>query len=206
MGRNIGPSCKQCRREGERLFLKGERCNSQKCAIVRSNTKPGQHGAVQKKMSDFAVRLREKQKLRRIFGISEGQLRNYFERARKAQGVTGLMLLQMLERRFDNIVFRLGMAPSRKAARQLVKHNHFIVNGERVNIPSYQVKPGDVVTIRERSLPDFEAALQKAREINYPAWIAFNPDKKEGLVNALPSREEIDYPIAEQLIVEFYAR
>lgn len=206
MGRNIGPSCKQCRREGERLFLKGERCNSQKCSIVRNNTRPGQHGAVQKKVSDFAVRLREKQKLRRIFGISEGQLRNYFERARKSQGITGLMLLQMLECRLDNIVFRLGLAPSRKAARQLVKHTHFLVNGHRVDIPSYQAKPGDVITIKERSQKILEGMIQKAREVNYPAWVSFNPDKKEGSVIALPSREEIDYPISEQLIVEYYAR
>lgn len=206
MGRNIGPDCKQCRREGERLFLKGDRCNSQKCAIVRRNTKPGQHGAAQKKMSDFAVRLREKQKLRKIFGISEGQLRNYFERARKSQGVTGLMLLQMLESRLDNVVFRLGLAASRKTARQLVKHTHFLVNGQRVNIPSYQTKPGDKITIKEASQKTFEAMVQKAREVNYPAWVSFNPDKKEGSVNALPSREEIDYPISEQLIVEFYAR
>ncbi len=206
MGRNIGPSCKQCRREGERLFLKGDRCNSQKCSIVRNNTRPGQHGAVQKKVSDFAVRLREKQKLRRIFGISEGQLRNYFERARKSQGITGLMLLQMLECRLDNIVFRLGLAPSRKAARQLVKHTHFLVNGHRVDIPSYQAKPGDVITIKERSQKILEGMIQKAREVNYPAWVSFNPDKKEGSVIALPSREEIDYPISEQLIVEYYAR
>lgn len=206
MGRNLGPSCKQCRREGERLFLKGDRCNSQKCSVARNNTRPGQHGAVQKKVSDYAVRLREKQKLRRIFGISEGQLRNYFERARKAQGITGLMLLQMLECRLDNIVFRLGLAPSRKAARQLVKHTHFLVNGQRVDIPSYQAKPGDVITIKERSQKTLEGMIQKAREVNYPAWVSFNPDKKEGSVNALPSREEIDYPIAEQLIVEYYAR
>jgi small subunit ribosomal protein S4 len=206
MGRNLGPSCKQCRREGERLFLKGDRCNSQKCSVARNNTRPGQHGAVQKKVSDYAVRLREKQKLRRIFGISEGQLRNYFERARKSQGITGLMLLQMLECRLDNIVFRLGLAPSRKAARQLVKHTHFLVNGQRVDIPSYQAKPGDVITIKERSQKTLEGMIQKAREVNYPAWVSFNPDKKEGSVNALPSREEIDYPISEQLIVEYYAR
>lgn len=206
MGKHTGPSCRQCRREGERLMLKGERCNSQKCSLAKRNTPPGMHGAITKKMSDYAIRLREKQKLRRIYGISEKQLRAYFDSARKSPGVTGNLMLQFLERRMDNVIFKLGLAASRKQARQLVKHAHFLVNGKRVDIPSYPIKPKDIVSIKERSQKTLDAAIQKTKEARFPSWISFNPDKKEGVVVSLPTREDIEYPISEQLIVEFYAR
>lgn len=206
MGKHTGPSCRQCRREGERLMLKGERCNSQKCALVKRNTAPGMHGAIIKKMSDYAIRLREKQKLRRIYGISEKQLRSYYDKARKSPGVTGTLMLQFLEIRMDNVIYKLGLAASRKQARQLVKHSHFLVNGKRVDLPSYSIKPKDVVSIKERSQKALEAAIQKTKEVRYPGWITFNPDKKEGIITGLPVREDIEYPISEQLIVEYYAR
>lgn len=206
MGKHSEPACRQCRREGERLMLKGDRCQSGKCALARRNTPPGQHGATMKKPSDYAIRLREKQKLRRIYGISEKQLRNYFEKAKNSTGVTGTQLLQFLERRLDNVVYRLGLAASRKSARELVKHGHFLVNGKKVDLPSYTIIPNDLITIKERSQKSMDVYIQKTKEIRYPAWITFNPNSKEGKVLAIPVREDIDYPISEQLIVEYYSK
>lgn len=199
-------SCRQCRREGERLFLKGDRCNSSKCAMNRRPFPPGAHGKTMKKLTDYAVRLREKQRARRFYGISEKQMRNYYETADAKLGVTGLLMLQYLECRFDNVVYRLGLAVSRKEARQLVKHGHFKINGKKVDIPSYRVRPGEVITIRENSLKSFEVALERVKEQNYPAWINFNPNTKEGQLLVLPEREELDIPVSEQLIVEYYAK
>lgn len=199
-------SCKQCRREGERLMLKGERCLSAKCAMNKRPFPPGVHGKAMKKMTDYAVRLREKQRAKRFYGVSEKQMRNYYEMADSKPGVTGLLMLQYLESRLDNIVYRLGLAVSRKEARQLVKHAHFKVNGKKVDIPSYKVKPADVIAIKEGSLKSFEVALERVKERNYPAWINFNPNSKEGQLIALPQREELDVPVSEQLIVEYYAK
>ena len=206
MGRHKLADCKQCRREGERLLLKGDRCNSQKCALLRRKTAPGMHGAAVKKQSEYAVRLREKQKLRRIFGISEKQLWHCFEKALRTPGVTGVLMLQYLERRLDNIAYRLGLAASRKHARQLVKHGHFRINGKKVDLPSYLVNPADKVSVRPASQKSFEPALAKAKEAQYPAWLKFDPAENTGLIISIPTREEIDYPIDEQLIVEYYSK
>jgi len=206
MGKHKLADCKQCRREGERLLLKGDRCNSQKCALLRRKTAPGMHGAVVKKQSEYAVRLREKQKLRRIFGISEKQMWLCFEKARHTSGVTGVLMLQFLECRLDNIAYRFGFAASRKHARQLVKHGHFQINGKKVDLPSYLVSPSDKVSIRPASQKSFGPALDKAKEAQYPAWLKFDPAENTGLIVSIPTREEIDYPIDEQLIVEHYAK
>ncbi|MDR2431251.1 MAG: 30S ribosomal protein S4 [Candidatus Margulisbacteria bacterium] len=206
MGKHKLADCKQCRREGERLLLKGDRCNSQRCALLRCKTAPGMHGAAVKKQSEYAVRLREKQKLRRIFGLSEKQMWHYFANAHRTPGVTGTLMLQYLERRLDNIAFRLGFAASRKHARQLVKHGHFQINGRKVDLPSYLVAPEDKISIKPSSQKSFEAALSRAKEAQYPAWLKFDPAQNAGLVLSIPSREEIDYPIDEQLIVEHYAK
>jgi small subunit ribosomal protein S4 len=206
MGKHAEPKCRQCRREGERLLLKGERCATSKCALARRNSAPGQHGASTKKPSDYAIRMREKQKLRRIYGLSEKQLRNYFEVAKKTPGVTGTQLLQLLERRMDNVVFRLGLAASRTQSRELVKHGHFKINGYKVDLPSYALNANDVVTIKEKSVKFLEGMIQKTKEARYPSWIMFNADTKEGKINGLPVREDIDYPISEQLIVEYYSK
>lgn len=206
MGKHKLADCKQCRREGERLLLKGDRCNSQKCALLRRKTAPGMHGAIVKKQSEYAVRLREKQKLRRIFGISEKQMWLCFEKARHTPGVTGVLMLQFLECRLDNIAFRFGFAASRKHARQLVKHGHFQINGKKVDLPSYLVGPSDKVSIRPASQKSFGPALAKAKEAQYPAWLKFDQAENTGLIVSIPTREEIDYPIDEQLIVEHYAK
>lgn len=207
MARYTGPSCRQCRREGQKLFLKGERCYSGKCALEKRAYAPGQHGQGRKgKMSNYGLQLREKQKAKRFYGLLETQFRNTFDKASKKQGVTGENLLAMLETRMDNVVFRMGFASSRKEARQLVTHNHFLVNGKKVNIPSYQVEPGDVIKVKEKSTssPKFKEIRDMA--ISTPAWITVDTDKLEGKVIALPRREEIDTPVAEHLIVELYSK
>jgi len=206
MGKHKSADCKQCRREGERLLLKGDRCNTQKCALLRRKTAPCMHGAAINKQSEYAVRLREKQKLRRIFGISEKQMWHCFEKARKTTGVTGTLMLQYLERRLDNIAYRFGFAASRKHARQLVKHGHFQVNGKKVDLPSYMVSPEDKVSIKAASLKSFAPALEKAKEAQYPAWLKFDLTENTGLILSIPTRDEIDFPIDEQLIVEYYAK
>ena len=206
MARYTGPVCKLCRREGVKLYLKGEKCFTDKCAIARRPFPPGQHGQGRRKLSEYGVQLREKQKARRTYGVMEGQFARYFEKAEKKQGVTGEVLLQTLERRLDNVVYRMGLASSRAEARQLVRHNHFAVNGRRVNIPSYQVKPGDVVEVREasRQKPRFKQMAQITSRL-VPAWLEVNSEALRGTVLRLPNRDEIDAPVQEQLIVEYYS-
>ncbi len=206
MARYTGPVCKLCRREGVKLYLKGEKCFTDKCAITRRPFPPGQHGQGRRKLSEYGVQLREKQKARRTYGVMEGQFARYFEKAEKKQGVTGEVLLQTLERRLDNVVYRMGLASSRAEARQLVRHNHFAVNGRRVNIPSFLVKPGDVVEVREasRQKPRFKQVAQITSRL-VPAWLEVNSEALRGTVLRLPNRDEIDAPVQEQLIVEYYS-
>lgn len=206
MARYTGPVCKLCRREGVKLYLKGDRCYSDKCAIVRRAYAPGQHGQSRKKLTNYGIQLREKQKARRIYGILEGQFRHYYEVADSKKGITGESLLFLLETRLDNIVFRMGLAASRKEARQLVRHNHFVVNGLKVNIPSYHVSVGDVIAVKEksRSSEKFKAIAEVAT--NVPKWLTIDKDKLEGQVVALPQREDIDIPVNETLIVELYSK
>jgi len=206
MARYTGPVCKLCRREGVKLYLKGDRCYSDKCAIVRRAYAPGQHGQSRKKLTNYGLQLREKQKARRIYGVLEGQFRKYYEVADRKKGITGETLLNLLETRIDNVVFRMGLAASRKEARQLVRHNHFNINGERVNIPSYHLSVGDVVAVKEksRSSEKFKAIAEVAT--NLPKWLTVDKDKLEGQMVALPQREDIDIPVNETLIVELYSK
>jgi len=208
MARYTEASCRLCRREGEKLFLKGERCYTNKCAIVRRNYAPGPHGQQRKKMSEYGVQLREKQKAKRFYGVLESQFRRYFEMAEKKKGITGENLLQILESRFDNVVYRLGFASSRAEARQLVRHGHFLVNGEKVNIPSYLLKAGDEITVREKSKnsPKFKEIQESIGSRLIPAWLDMDKENLRGKVVNLPSREDIDLPIQEHLIVELYSK
>ena len=202
-----GPVCRFCRREGAKLFLKGERCYTPKCAIERRAVPPGQHGqARRRKTSDYGLQLRAKQKARRTYGLLERQFRNYFDMAVREGGVTGLNLLRHLELRLDNVVYRLGMGSSRRQARQLVSHRHFEVNGRPVNIPAYQLKPGDEVKVRRGNGAVVDAALEAARVRVVPSWLAFNEQDKSGKVLAQPEREEMEMGVEEHLIVEFYSR
>lgn len=208
MARYTEALCRLCRREGEKLFLKGNRCVTEKCAIERRKYAPGQHGQNRGKLSDYGTQLREKQKVRRIYGIMERQFRTYFEKAAKSKGITGEVLLQLLERRLDNIVYRLGFAINRREARQLVRHNHFLVNGVRVNIPSYLIKSGDVVEVREDSkgLSAISESLSITEQRGFPNWIEVDIQNMKGKVLRIPSREEIALPVQEQLIVELYSK
>lgn len=206
MARYTDANCRLCRREGQKLFLKGERCYSPKCAIERRNFPPGQHGQGRKKVSEYGIQLREKQKTKRFYGLQETQFRNLFDKAARKKGITGENLLIMLESRLDNVVFRLGFASSRKEARQLVTHGHFIVNGKKVDIPSYQVKPGDMIKIKEKSTNSPKFKEIKEMSISVPGWVTVDVEKLEGKVVALPTREEIDTPVAEHLIVELYSK
>ncbi len=211
MARYTGPVCKLCRREGMKLYLKGERCYGPKCAIERRAYAPGMHGKraqFQRKVSDYGNQLREKQKVRRIYGVLERQFQRYFREAQKRKGKTGEALLQTLERRLDNVVYRLGFASSRAQARQLVNHGHFEVNGRKTDIPSMLVKPGDVITVRERSRRTtyFRNLAQDLAQHQPPPWLSLDPEAMRGQVVSLPSREDIEYPIQEQLIVEYYSR
>lgn len=211
MARYIGPVCKLCRREGEKLYLKGERCFTPKCAIEKRNQPPGQHGAsrtFRRKVSDYGVQLREKQKARRIYGVLERQFRRYYADAARRSGVTGAALLQYLEARLDNVVYRLGFASSRKQARQFITHGHFTVNGKKVNVPSYLVKPNDKIAVAEGSRQDvvfaeLEKGLKSART---PSWLTVDARQLSGTVLNLPSRDQIDTAVKEQLIIEFYSR
>ncbi len=208
MARYTGPRCRLCRREGSKLFLKGDRCFSEKCAFERRSYAPGQHGKGRVKVSDYGIRLREKQRVRRIYGVKESQFRRYFEIADRQKGVTGTNLLVLLERRLDNVVYRLGFADSRSQARQLVKHGHFLVNGRRVDIPSYQVRVGDEIKVREKSkdiLPIVQATEAVARR-GVPDWLELDAENKKGVVKAMPERSHITMPIQEQYIVEFYSK
>jgi len=211
MARYIGSKCKLCRREGEKLFLKGDRCLSPKCAFERREYPPGMHGqkkTFRRKTSDYGTQLREKQKARRIYGVLEHQFRRYFADALRHKGMTGVNLLQTLERRLDNVVYRLGFASSRDQARQLVQHGHFAVNGKAVRIPSLLLKGSDAITVREASRKtQYFQDLPKAMEhVTVPGWIALDAANLQGRVVNVPSREQIDVPIREQLIVEFYSR
>jgi small subunit ribosomal protein S4 len=208
MARYIDANCKLCRREGEKLFLKGSRCLSEKCAVERRTYAPGQHGQnIRRKVSEYGLQLREKQKVRRIYGILERQFRNYFEKAERKKGITGETLLQLLECRLDNIVYRLGFAPSRKSARQLVRHRHLTVNGRIVDIPSYNVRVGDIVRVKDKSksLDIVHLALKESRGEEIP-WLRLNKAGLEGELLELPKREEIPTPAQEQLIVELYSK
>lgn len=208
MARYIGPVCKQCRREGAKLFLKGERCYTDKCGFDRRPYPPGVHGQRRSKVTEYGIRLREKQKVRRIYGMVESQFRKYFEMAERQKGVTGEIFLSLLERRLDSAVFRLGMATTRAEARQLVRHKHVKVNGRTVNIPSFLLRPGDKITVRERSkkLGRIEGALEMASRREQADWLDFDRDNLTATVKTLPTREGITLPIQEQLIVEFYSR
>ncbi|MCQ4635401.1 30S ribosomal protein S4 [Anaerovorax odorimutans] len=206
MSRYTDASCRLCRREGQKLFLKGDRCYSTKCAIEKRNFPPGQHGQGRKKVSDYGLQLREKQKTKRFYGLQETQFRNLFDKAARRKGITGENLLIMLESRLDNVVFRLGFASSRKEARQLVTHGHFTVNGKKVDIPSYEVKAGDVIKVKEKSTSSPKFKEIKDMTITAPSWLAVDVEKLEGKVVTLPTREDIDTPVAEHLIVELYSK
>ena len=206
MARYTDANCKLCRREGQKLFLKGERCYSSKCAIERRNYAPGQHGQARKKQSEYGLQLREKQKAKRFYGVPETQFINLFEKAAKKQGKTGENLMIFLETRLDNVVFRLGFAASRKEARQLVTHGHFTINGKKADIPSMEVKAGDVIKVKERSVSSPKFKEIKEMSITVPSWMTVDVDKLEGKVVAMPRREDIDTPIAEHLIVELYSK
>ena len=209
MARYTEAVCRQCRREGQKLFLKGDRCYTQKCALDCRGYAPGQHGQGRKKTSEYGKQLRTKQFAKRYYGVLEGQFRHYFELATKMTGVTGENLLRLLESRLDNVVYRLGFAKTRRDARQLVSHNHFTVNGKRVNIPSYQVKAGDVIEVIEssRSSVKFSKLLgEEAPVVLLPSWLERDKNALKGTVTKLPVREDIDVPIAEHLIVELYSK
>ena len=206
MGKYTGPSCRLCRREGEKLFLKGTRCYTHKCAIERRQHAPGQHGAKRAKLSNYGLQLREKQKLKRMYGLLERQFRNYFNVAAKRKGVTGTVLLQFLERRLDNVVYRMGIAPTRRAARQFVSHKHITVNGEVINIPSYTVKVGDIVGICERSKDIDPIRNSLASGAVTYQWLEFDRNLLQGRFLALPERTQIPENIKEQLIVELYSK
>jgi small subunit ribosomal protein S4 len=209
LARYTDPVCRLCRREGMKLFLKGTKCFSDKCPIEKRNFAPGQHGKDRKaKIVGYGLQLREKQKTKRIYFTQEGQFRSYFEKAARSKGVTGEILLQQLERRLDNVVYRLGFGMSRRQARQLVRHGHVAVNGRKVNIPSYQVSVGEEIAIREnsRKLPILEQAKEFASHQNSPSWLEIDRDNYKGRVLSLPKREEIQMPVNEQLIVELYSK
>jgi len=200
--------CRLCRRENLKLFLNGERCYTEKCAIERRNYPPGQHGQNRRKFSDYGSQLREKQKVKRLYGILENQFRNTFKEADRQKGITGEILLSLLERRLDNAVYRLGFANSRNEARQLVKHSHFLVNQTKVNIPSYLVKPGDIIQLREKSkkVVRILESLEGVARRGVPQWLELDKEQLKGSVKALPTREDITIPIQEKLIVELYSK
>ncbi len=199
--------CKLCRREGNKLFLKGEKCYMEKCPFNKRPLPPGQHGAGRKKVSEYGLQLREKQKTKRIYGVQEKQFRHYYEVADRMKGITGENMLSLLERRLDNVVFRMGVGVSRTQARQLVNHAHFTVNGKTVTVPSYSVKAGDVIAVKEtRKDNKFFEQIKGMKVGNMPKWLEFDPEKLEGKVLALPTREDVDSQIAEHMIVELYSK
>ena len=206
MARDTSPQCKQCRREGQKLFLKGERCLTDKCGVERRNYPPGDHGRGRSRHSEYRLQLREKQKARRYYGVLEKQFRNYYARASRQEGVTGANLLRLLESRFDNILVRLGFAASRRQARQLIRHGHWSVNGRRVDIPSYQVRDGDVISVKSGT--DAEKVIRDATELTaqVPAWLQADHDALTAKVLRKPERREIAAPVQEQLIVELYSK
>lgn len=208
MARYVGPLCRLCRREGEKLFFKGSRCFTDKCSVEKRKYAPGQHGQNKGKLSDYGLQLREKQKVKRIYGVLERQFRGYFKRAAQMKGVTGELLLQILERRLDNVVYRMGFAVNRREARELVRHGHFMVNGRPVDIPSYLLKPGDIVEVAEKSkgLQVIAESLSMAEHRGFPEWIEMDIQALKGKFVRIPTREEIQLPVQEQLIVEFYSK
>jgi small subunit ribosomal protein S4 len=199
--------CRLCRREGGKLFLKGDKCYNGKCPFEKRATVPGQHGAARKKVSEYGQQLREKQKVKRIYGVQEGQFRSYYEQADRMKGITGENMLSLLERRLDNVIFRMGVGVSRAQARQLVSHGHFTVNGKKVNVPSFIVKVGDVIAVKESKTSNkYFEVVKTSKVANLPKWLEFNPEKLEGKILALPVREDIDSQIAEHMIVELYSK
>ncbi len=208
MARYVGSECRLCRAENLKLFLKGDRCYSDKCAIDRRPYAPGQHGKSRREFSEYGNQLREKQKVKRIYGVLERQFRNYFKKAERKKGITGENLLILLERRLDNAVYRLGFANSRNEARQLVKHSHFLINGKRVSIPSYPIKPGDLIQVRDKSknISGISEALDSVARRGIPQWLELDKTNLRGTVRGLPSREDVTMPIEEQLIVELYSK
>ena len=211
MARYAGPVCRLCRREGMKLFLKGERCYAEKCAIEKRNVPPGsQQGRRRRpmKVMGYGLQLREKQKVKRTYGVLESQFRRYFAEAERQRGITGEILLQLLERRLDNVVYRLGLATSRPQARQLVRHGHFYVNGKRADVPSYSLKEGDAVSVRERSNKKASIlyAMEEVKGRGIPEWLQFDASAMTGRVASLPTREQINLPVQEQLIVELYSK
>jgi len=206
LSRYVGPSCRLCRREGIKLFLKGERCYTEKCAIEKRNYPPGVHVETRGKFLEYGLRLREKQRLRRTYGLSEKQFKRFFEMAERKQGITGTNFLILLERRIDNMVFRLGFATSRKEARQLVSHSHILINGRKVSTPSFLVKPGDEISVKHKDLPSVKNALESVVRRGVPSWIELDKENMKGTIKLLPTREDITMPIKEQLIVEYYSR
>ena len=208
MARYTGPACKLCRREGKKLYLKGERCTSGKCALDRRSTAPGQHGAAKKKMGEYGVQLREKQSTRRYYGVLEKQFKNYYEEAARKEGMTGENLLVLLERRLDNTVYRMGLAESHRDARQLVLHAHFTLNGKKVNIPSILVKPGDVISVKEssRDSAKIKGLAEALESKTAPKWLDVDKTNLTAKVVSFPAREDIDFDFNEQLIVELYSK
>lgn len=208
MARYTGSVCRLCRREGTKLFLKGDRCYTEKCGFERRAYAPGQHGQRRTKITEYGLQLREKQKVKRLYGLQEKQFRLYFKNAERQKGITGTNLLVLLERRLDNIVYRLGFAASRGQARQLVLHNHFEVNGRKVNVPSFLVKVGDEVSLKEKSrkVGAILESMETVARRGTPNWVELDKDNFKGQVNAFPTREELTMPIQEQLIVELYSK
>jgi small subunit ribosomal protein S4 len=208
VARNLDPKCRQCRREGEKLFLKGEKCFTDKCAIERRNYAPGQHGQKSTRLSDYGVQLREKQKLRRIYGILERQFHNNYQLADKQRGITGENLLQLLECRLDTVSYRMGFGASRSEARQVVRHNGIMVNGRRVNIPSYQVKPGDVIEVAEKAKNHLriKAAVEAAEQRSFPDWIDMDAKAMKGIFKTKPERSDLPSSINESLVIELYSK
>lgn len=206
MAKYTGPDCRLCRREGVKLNLKGEKCMTDKCPFAKRPVAPGQHGSGKKKLSEYAVQLREKQKLKRIYGLLEDQFRIFYERAAKSKESTGLKLLQLLECRLDNVVYRMGIGKSRTHARQIVNHGHITVNGRKVNIPSFVVKVGDVISVKDNKSSNGIFTEVKGSKIVMPKWLEFNSDNLSGKILSLPEREDIDYNIQEHMIVELYSR
>ena len=209
MARYAGPVCRLCRREGMKLFLKGERCHAEKCAVERRNVPPGHHGKGRKaKLQGYGLQLREKQLVKRMYGVLERQFRRYFHEADRRRGITGETLLQLLESRLDNVVYRLGFATSRPQARQLVRHGHFLVNGRRADIPSYSLRAGDRVSVKAKSAnnPAIAYAREEVKGRGIPEWLELGADGQEGRFAAIPSREQLNLPVQEQLIVELYSK
>ncbi|MEW5758018.1 MAG: 30S ribosomal protein S4 [Candidatus Omnitrophota bacterium] len=208
MAKDLRATCRKCRREGMKLFLKGIRCNGPKCAVTRRAYAPGQHGQARTKLSNYGIQLREKQKVKRYYGLLEQQFRNYFELASKTKGVTGKVLIQLLERRLDSVILRTGFAVSHNQARQIVRHNFVYVNSRRVNIPSYLIKTGDVIEIRakDKTKENFKQNLEQTKDVVKPGWLELDQDNLTAKVVRLPEKEDLQLPIQEQLIVELYSK